>query len=274
MRHLISSAIIQRRTVWAHNRADLTRPALETSDNGFSVASLLSFFPVPLSACSAVGCLSDGVEVNQYFAVMVKHGGRPLAGVAVEITGEGREQFSGLTSTDGKVQVDLSPGGYWLKAELLGISAAYECFHINEQSSKSAKRKLTYDWGDLAPATRQIAGKLVDSQPGKDGPPLWNLLHRTEVPISGATLRLRDPIAGTDYSTLSDSNGAFVFDLIPPATYVLHVEGGAAGDRGYDATDLLIKLNPKASRDELLLTRRDTGAGSCDGTSLELQSVN
>lgn len=239
------------------------------------VASLLSCVSVPSNACSTVGCINDGVEVNQYFSVMVKHNGRPLAGVAVEITGEGREQFSGLTSTDGKVHVNLSPGHYWLKAELLGISAVYdECFHINQQSSKSAKRKLDYEWGDLAPATRRIAGKLIDSQPGKDGPPLWNLLHRTDVPISGATLKLQDPVAGTAYSTLSDSNGRFVFDPIPRATYVLHIEGGAAGDRGYDATDLLIELNPTASRNELVLTRRDAAGGSCGGTSLELQSAN
>ena len=37
-------------------------------------------------------------------------------------------------------------------------------------SSKSAKRKFNYEWGDLAPATRRIAGKLIDSQPQKMEP--------------------------------------------------------------------------------------------------------
>ena len=100
---------------------------------------------------------------------MFKHDGKPLEGVLVEITGEGKEQFSGLTSTDGKAHLNLSPGHYWIKAELLGISAAYECFHINQQTSKTAKREFTYEWGDSAPATRQLAGKMVDSQPRKDG---------------------------------------------------------------------------------------------------------
>ena len=239
-----------------------------------AAASLFSLISVPSNACSLAGCLNDGVEASQHFTVTFKHDGKPLAGVSVEITGEGQEQFSGLTSTDGKVRLTLLPGHYWIKAGLLGISAAYECFHINQQSSKSAKRKFTYEWGDLAPATRRIAGKRVDSQPRKDGTPLWNLLHRIDVPITGASLRLQDPISGSAYTTLSDSSGVFVFDLIPPATYVLHVEGGAAGDRGYDATDVLIELNPKARRDELVMTRREGGGGSCSGSSLELQSAN
>ena len=52
----------------------------------------------------------------------------------------------------------------------------------------------------------------------KDGPPLRNLLPRTDVPIGGARLKLQDPVAGTAYSTLSDSDGGFVFDLISPST--------------------------------------------------------
>jgi hypothetical protein len=239
-----------------------------------AAALLLSLISVPSNACSLAGCLNDGVEANQYFTVMVKHDGKPLAGVLVEITGEGKEQFSGVTATDGKVRLNLPPGHYWLKAQLLGISAAYECFHINQQSSKRARRIFTYDWGDLAPATRRIAGNLVDSQPRKDGTPLWNLLHRIDVPITGATLKLQDPLTGSAYTTMSDSSGAFGFQLIPPATYVLHIEGGAAGDRGYEATDVLIELNPKARLDEVVLTRREGGGGSCGGTSLELQRAN
>ena len=202
-----------------------------------AVASLLSLISVPSNACSLAGCLNDGVEANPYFTVMFKHDSKPLAGVRVEITGEGKEQFSGLTTADGKVRLNLSPGHYWIKAELLGINGAYECFHINQKSSKNAKRQFTYEWGDLAPATQRVAGKLVDSQPRKDGTPLWNLLNRTDVPITGARLKLQDPVTGSDYTTTSDSSGGFVFDLIPPATYVLHIEGGAAGDRGYDPTE-------------------------------------
>ena len=65
-----------------------------------------------------------------------------------------------------------------------------------------------------------------------------------------------------------------MFDLIPPATYVLHIEGGAAGDRGYEATNVLIELNPKARLDEVVLTRREGGGERCGGTSLELRRAN
>jgi hypothetical protein len=239
-----------------------------------AVASFLVLISVRSNACSMAGCLNDGVEANQHFAVVVKHDGKPLAGVAVEITAEGKEQFSGLTSTDGSIRISLSPGHYWLKADLLGISAAYECFHINQQSSRNAKRKFIYEWGDYAPATQRIAGKLVDSQARKDGSPLWNILHRVEVPISGASLKLQDPVTGAAYTTTSDSSGSFLFDLIPATTYVLHIEGGLAGDRRYDATDLLISLSPTATRNELVLARKDASGGGCGGTSLELQSAN
>ena len=233
---------------------------------------LLCCVSAPSGACSMAGCLNGGVEVNRYFTVMIKHGGKPLSGVAVQIGGEGSEQFSGLTSTDGRVRVNLSPGLYWLKAELLGISAAYECFHIDQQASKRAKRRLTFDWGDLAPAVRRIAGKLVDSQPGKSGAPLWNLLHRTDVPIVGASLKLQDPVTSSVQSTTSDGTGGFAFDSIPAGIYVLHIEGGMAGERGYDATDLLIELSPTASRNDLVLARQEAGGGSCGGTSLDLRS--
>ncbi len=223
--------------VWAHNKLNWRGLAVKRIITAVAVASLVSLISVPSNACSLAGCLNHGVEANQYFTVMVKHDGKPLAGVLVEITGEGKEQFSGLTPTDGKIRLNLSPGHYWIKAELLGISVAYDCFHINQRSSKSAKRKFNYEWGDLAPATRRIAGKLIDSQPRKDGTPLWNLLHRIDVPITGAALKLQDPVTGSAYTTMSDSSGGFVFDSIPPTTYVLHIEGGVAGDR--DRTEFL-----------------------------------
>jgi hypothetical protein len=69
-----------------------------------------------------------GVEANQYFTVMVKHDGKPLAGVLVEIPGEGKEQFSGVTATDGKVRLNLSPGHYWLKPSSWGSAQRMNVF--------------------------------------------------------------------------------------------------------------------------------------------------
>ena len=229
---------------------------------------------IPANACSMAGCLGHGVEMRQNFVVLVTHAGKPLSGVSVHISGNGK-QFTLFTASEGEVSVaDLASGDYWLDVQLLGISAAYQCFHVADRPTRRAKRKLTYDWGDEAPATQRIAGRLIDSQPSKAGSPLWNLLHRVDVPIIGASLKLQDPTTGAIYTGTSDNQGGFAFESIPDGTYVLHIEGGSAGDRGYDATDQLISLSPQASRNALLLTRRDAGGGSCGGTSLELRTVN
>jgi hypothetical protein len=164
----------------------------------------------------------------------------------------------------------LSPGDYWLRADLLGINAGYQCFHVAAKGSLRAKRSLRYTWGDEALATRAVTGKLVDSQPGTGGHPLWNITHRVSVPIVGAHVDLRSPVTGEDFQTKSNQEGAFRFDHIPQGTYVLHVERGNIG-RVFDPTDLLLAVNPRATRDQLVLIRTEPSGGSCGGTSLELQ---
>lgn len=226
-----------------------------------------------VDACSMAGCLGEGIEVEQNFVVAIRHGGKPLAGVTVQIKGNGKE-FTVLTTSDGKARIgDLAAGLYWLDAEFLGIGAAYECFHVSDRPTGKATRRLNFEWGDDAPATKHLAGRLIDSQPSKAGAPLWNLLHPVDVPIVGANLKLQNPATGAIYTTLSDSQGEFAFDTAPAGTYVLHIEGGRAGDRDYDVTDQLVELSPQASRDTLLLKRSAAAGGSCGGTSLELQSV-
>ncbi|HSZ62849.1 MAG TPA: carboxypeptidase-like regulatory domain-containing protein [Terriglobales bacterium] len=218
-------------------------------------------------------CLDDGIEMQQNFVVAIAHGGKPLTGVAVQIKGNAKE-FTVFTASDGKARItDLPPGVYWLDVEFLGIGAAYRCFHVSDRPTSRAKRRLRYEWGDEAPATRRLAGSLIDSQPNKTGTPLWNLLHPVDVPIVGANLKLQNPTTGAIYTTLSDSQGDFAFDTVPAATYVLHIEGGRVGDRSYDATDQLVELSPQASRDTLVFKRSAGGGGSCGGTSLELQST-
>jgi hypothetical protein len=218
-------------------------------------------------------CLDDGIEMQTNFVVAIKHGGKPLTGVAVQIKGNGKE-FTVFTTSDGKTRIsDLPSGLYWLDAEFLGIGAAYQCFHVSDRPTNKAKGRLRFEWGDEAPATRRMAGSLIDSQPNTTGTPLWNLLHSIDVPIVGADLKLQNPTTGAIYTTLSDSQGGFAFATVPAGIYVLHVEGGRAGDRDYDATDQLVELSPQASRDTLLLKRSAAGGGSCGGTSLELQSA-
>lgn len=214
------------------------------------------------------------------FVVHVTHQDKPLAGVTVEVRKFGGENnntdlFSGTTALDGTVQVaTLPPGEYWLDAGLLGISAVSECFHIGSNASRKAKKRVTYEWGDSASAVRQIAGKLIDSQPGQGGTPIWNLIHRVDVPITEAKLKLENPLTRTVYTTTSDVDGRFTFAGIANGIYVLHIEAGIApGDREYNSTDLLIRLSDTANRNTLLLARQDGGGGSCGDTSLRLQNT-
>jgi hypothetical protein len=232
----------------------------------------------PSTACSLASCLGDGVETRRTFVVDITHGGSPLPGVVVEVRGFGDENhnkqlFSSVTARNGKVIVgELPPGNYWLDAEFLGISAGSQCFHVAPSSSHSAKKRIAYEWGDLAPGVRQMAGRLVDSQPGHDSSPIMNVIHRVDVPIAHAKLKLENPITAAVYTTESDADGQFTFDDIPPGTYVLHIDGGTVTDgRDFDSTDLVVALGHAAKQDTLLLSRREAGGGSCGGTYLELR---
>jgi hypothetical protein len=223
------------------------------------------------------GCSGDGVELRRTFVIEITHGGKPLPGVSVKVRGVGGEKnegvsFAGVTARNGKVNLrELPPGTYWLTTDLLGISAGSQCFHVAASSSRSAKKRIAYEWGDLAPGIRRMAGQLVDSQPGHVGTPLMNLLHPVDVPIVHAKMKLQNPITSAVYSTESDASGHFTFGQIPPGTYVLHVEGGTVTNgRDYDSTDLVVALGDTAKWDTLLLSRRQ--GGSCGGTQLEFRN--
>jgi hypothetical protein len=197
------------------------------------------------------------------FTVLITHQGKPLPGVSIEITKAGSSWFSERTATDGTVHVQNVPAGeYWLNTEKLGISAGGECFHVSDRTTSKAKRTFSYEWGDRATATSRIAGRLIDSQAGTGGTAIWNLIHRVDVSIAGANLKLQDPINGAVYATISDKDGGFDFNSIPNGTYVLQSEGA----------NLLIMLTPGAKRDTLILVRREAGGGSCGGTSLEFRN--
>src|SRR5277367_6382265 len=100
------------------------------------------------NACSMAGCLGEGVETRSNFVVAISHGGKPLTGVAIQISGNGK-QFTVFTTSDGKARIDDLPAGlYWLDAQFLGIGAAYDCFHVADRPTNKAKRRLAYTWGD------------------------------------------------------------------------------------------------------------------------------
>ena len=216
-----------------------------------------------------VGCVGDGAEFRNHFSVAVRHDGKPLRGVHIQITGQAQLELT--TGADGKANIgDLRPGNYWLQAEFLGIGAAYQCFHVSLRSSASAKRSVKYKWGDDAVGVSQISGSLFDSKPGTGGHPLWNITHRVKVPIANVRLALQSPLTGVKFSTVSDERGIFAFSSIPQGTYVLHMEHGDTG-RDFDSADFLFRVSKKATRNSLVFIRTEPGGGSCGGTSLSLQ---
>jgi hypothetical protein len=228
------------------------------------LGALLSL-PIPLHACSLVGCLGDGVELRRNFVVRVTHQGKPLAGVSVSIRPFNRMGDSKplLLTTDshGAARIaNLPAGQYWLDSDLLGISAGGSCFHVAETSSNKAKKRLNYEWGDLAQSTRQVEGALTESRPGEGGTPFQNLLHRVEAPIPGAKMKLTNPLNGAVYDTVSGADGHFSFGTVPNGTYVFHVESGSAPAQ-FEPSNLVVKLDPKAGMDKLMLEARESGCG-------------
>jgi len=240
------------------------------------VLTMFLGFVYRAAACSDVACVGNGTEMRDSFVVTIQHADRPLLGAKVEITsgvnGAYAQRFSGTTDQHGKVYIaGLPKGEYWLKASLLGIDAAYQCFHVAKSPTRKAKRDLKFDWGDWAPSTRQIAGKLVYCEPAKDKGPVLSFLC-TSVPVMGTKFTLQHPVTGATYAATSDEKRSFTFKDVPSGTYVLHAEGGRTPDRAYDSTDVLINLNPDARNDALLLTKREPCGGSCGGTSLDLET--
>ncbi len=235
------------------------------------VASVL-FAIHPVAACSLVGCLNDGIEMRGDFAVVVKHDGKPLNGVDLEVSGNGIAAGTTIraaqTGRDGRAMITgLPPGEYWLNVKMLGISATYHCFHVAQRPTSKAKRRVSYDWGDLAASVSHVSGKLVDPQPGTSGNPLWNLTHISDVPIAGARLTLRNAVTGETFATTSDEKGEFAFGILPSGTYVLHAEGSRGG-RGYEATDLLLKVSKTAKTSEVVLKRQEPSGTNCGDSSL------
>lgn len=237
--------------------------------------ALLLSVPTQTTACSLISCsLNDGDEMRSDFVVKVSLGDTPLANVSTHVTrfpGDENKLFSGVTGADGTIRiVSLPPGEYWLESDLLGIGAGGVCFHVNPRPTRKAKKLVTFHWGDLAPTTRKVAGRLIDPAPGEGAVFLQNIIKHVVEPIAEAKLELEDPLTGRIYSTVSDNDGHFSFDGVPSGTYVLHIEGGATHiGHEFEPTDLLIRVVGTASRDVLLLER--SAGSTCGGPSLILE---
>jgi hypothetical protein len=165
------------------------------------------------------------------------------------------------TGPEGTIQFnDLSSGNYNLSVEKLGITAAYICLHVSKWSTGlSAKRALTFDWGNDAPETRRIAGRLVAGNVIYDGRPI-------QIPVAGNRLTLHDALTDGSFETETDANGLFAFNGLASGIYVLHAHQAkqSFSRADYAAGDVLIRLNPTARR-ETLTVQRNSGGGDCSG---------
>jgi hypothetical protein len=121
---------------------------------------------------------------------------------------------------------------------------------------------MTVNWGDNAPETRQISGKLTSyySVIDANGPPL------DFASVSRIHFTLTNVLTGMRYETSSNSEGLITFGSIAGGVYVLHSDPDER--RHYAAGDLLIRVNPTAARTELVL--KLGGGGTDCGSPLEL----
>lgn len=224
-----------------------------------SVLWSLVLAQAPALPCSVIGCIDHGPEFARNFVLRVRHQGKPLGGVRVDITG--RLNTGQLTGPDGQARfTNLPAGDYWLRTDLLGISAGEQCFHVSDTRNRRAKHAIDYTWGDEPYATRQVSGVILDSQPGTGGNAIWNVTHRVRVPMVNVKLSLTNPVSRQALYDRSRADGSFSFDQVPEGVYVLHIERGNVG-REFSAANLLIRISMRSPREKLVLLRAETGCG-------------
>jgi len=195
------------------------------------------------------------------FVVSVTHENKPMAGASVEVYGSGENGEAALlllgkSEADGTfVVANLRPGDYWLGVTLLGVRAAgSDCFYVTNRPSRKAKRALQYSWGDNPLVVPQLAGKLMERQPGTGGKPEGILS-----PIPKATLTLRNTTSGASYTTTTTEDASFAFDRVPSGVYVLEVEYENQPNHDPRPDHLVVKINPNANAGPLSLIRMQSG---------------
>ena len=235
--------------------------------------------PHQAKACSGAVCDTQRVEMEANFRVIIKLGRTGLHGAKVEITAlpTGRLIVTELTESSGRAAIKKLPrGDYHIRVSYLGVTAGDECFHVQAQSSASARSTLRYRWGGYGVAMRAVAGSVEEWQPGKgvtllegkggtllagkDGHPILRLDLGRTVPIEGVTTYLENALTREVLRSQSDDNGMFQFAAVPDGIYVLHIEGGKT-TRAYTPTDMIVPVSHTATRGSVVLTLNEDGCG-------------
>lgn len=222
------------------------------------VAAFLSFSSA--QTCPETDCKSGRIELQREFVVTATYGGKPLPGVIVEVTteknGETSAAFSGDTADNGAVKIKVDPGEYWITTLYLGHESL-QCIRVAAKSSKDRKREFTYEWGAGAPATKQIAGKLIDKE--------------TRAGTAGTKLKLRAP-GRTGITVVSGPGGSFSFEGTPPGTYVLQVAAGTThAGKHYMESTFVLTVSPEAKANQLTVKRREAPNGDCRNSPTDLE---
>jgi hypothetical protein len=187
--------------------------------------------------------------------------GKPVEGVQVKVNTyyekaekEDKTIFTGSTGADGTLRVPkMKAGRYILSTEYLGTEVGYDCFRVAAHRDSKAEKEMSYTWGDDAPETGAVRGRLTNGE----NDPKWSFVERLQhrpntVAISGATLSLRGPATKDPYTTVTDGEGNFSFAGVPDGVYVLHVdEGKSKSGISHSYNDQIIRITNRAKTDDL-----------------------
>jgi hypothetical protein len=151
------------------------------------------------------------------FTVAVTHRDRPASGIEVTLAPEHRDPMSiGASDDKGRVEIrGLSNGRYFLRAKYREIETETKWIEV---TNTPKKRNMRFDlhWADYSIDTREVSGVLTGLVGGNTGNKIMDLIHAKEVAHSGVALSLKSAFAESDYSTISDSSGSFLFGTVPP----------------------------------------------------------
>jgi hypothetical protein len=210
----------------------------------------------PLFACSVPMCLGPGPgsELAPSFTVALHREGRPLAGAKITLAGKGKEHVV-ETGPDGTFRFSgLASGDYSLSAQYLGLSVAWQCFHVRTKPSRKARGSVTFGWNYDFIELSTLQGSIVDN----------NRWRTPRLPVPSIELALRDfRTTKTIALAKSGEDGRFRFVELPEGEYVLvSFSGLAPSGIEVDESRQLIRLKSGSTRDELKLAVGNTTCGA------------
>jgi hypothetical protein len=216
---------------------------------------------------AAFGCSLRSLELRQVspdLRLVVTHGGKPIAGVNVQLVPEKSTApvFTDTTDQRGTVLIKgLAVGRYYLTASHEDFEAGKEWIEVVAFPDAKTKKRFDFQWADGSYQTSRVAGTLTGLVPGNTGNKLMDIVHPKETVYPGVDIMLKNAFSDDEYRTVSDSTGAFFIPDVPDGIYILTIAGGMKSIAGTaDTTKQVVDvIHTATSRDSLPLQLRDTG---------------